>query len=90
MYKRQIIGNGKLTTEVAKNDIKDGTLYMYTLEDTARFCGVAPGSPPFGQKNGQMVDHWNLTQKWWVNFGFMTDVADPAKGLDCALVKEAL
>ncbi len=85
-----IIGNGKLTTEVAKNDIKDGTLYMYTLEDTARFCGVAPGNPPFGQKNGQMVDHWNLTQKWWVNFGFMTDVADPAKGLDCALVKEAL
>ena len=85
-----IIGNGKLTTEVAKNDIKDGTLYMYTLEDTARFCGVAPGSPPFGQKNGQMVDHWNLTQKWWVNFGFITDVADPAKGLDCALVKEAL
>ena len=85
-----IIGNGKLTTEVAKNDIKDCTLYMYTLEDTARFCGVAPGSPPFGQKNGQMVDHWNLTQKWWVNFGFMTDVADPAKGLDCALVKEAL
>ena len=85
-----IIGNGKLTTEVAKNDIKDGTLYMYTLEDTARFCGVAPGNPPFGQQNGQMVDHWNLTQKWWVNFGFMTDVADPAKGLDCALVKEAL
>ena len=85
-----IIGNGKLTNEVAKNDIKDGTLYMYSLEDTARFCGVAAGNPPFGQKNGQMLDHWNLTQKWWVNFGFMTDLADPAKGLDCALVKEAL
>ena len=85
-----IIGNGKLTNEVAKNDIKDGTLYMYSLEDTARFCGVAAGNPPFGQKNGQMLDHWNLTQKWWVNFGFMTDTADPAAGLDCALVKEAL
>ena len=85
-----IIGNGKLTNEVAKNDIKDGTLYMYTLEDTARFCGIVPGNPPFGQKNGQMIDHWNLTQKWWVNFGFMTDTADPATGLDCALVKEAL
>jgi len=85
-----IIGNGKLTNEVAKNDIKDGTLYMYTLEDTAKFCGVAPGNPPFGQKNGQMVDHWNLTQKWWVTFGFMTDTADPATGLECALVKEAL
>ena len=85
-----IIGNGKVTNEVAKNDIKDGTLYMYTLEDTAKFCGVAPGNPPFGQKNGQMVDHWNLTQKWWVTFGFMTDTADPATGLECALVKEAL
>jgi NitT/TauT family transport system substrate-binding protein len=85
-----IIGNGKLTNKVAENDIKDGTLYMYTLEDTARFCGVTPGDPPFGQKNGQMSDHWNLTQKWWINFGFMTDVADPANGLDCALVKEAL
>jgi len=85
-----IIGNGKLTNKVAENDIKDGTLYMYTLEDTARFCGVAPGDPPFGQKNGQMLDHWNLTQKWWINFGFMTTVADPANGLDCALVKESL
>ena len=85
-----IIGNGKLTNKVAENDIKDGTLYMYTLEDTARFCGVAPGDPPFGQKNGQMADHWNLTQKWWIKFGFMTELADSATGLDCALVKEAL
>jgi len=63
---------------------------MYTLEEAARFCGVVPGDPPFGQSNGQMINHWNLTQKWWVRFGFMTETADAATGLDCALVKEAL
>ncbi len=85
-----IIGNGKLTSKVSENDISDGTLYMYTLEEAARFCGVVPGDPPFGQSNGQMINHWNLTQKWWVRFGFMTETADAATGLDCALVKEAL
>ncbi len=85
-----IIGNGKLTNEVAKNDISDGTLYMNTLEATAKFCGVIDGDPPFGQKNGQMYDHWDLTQKWWIRFGFMTNTADAATGLDCNLVKEAL
>ena len=85
-----IIGNGKLTNRVSDNDLRDGTLYMYTLEDTARFCGVLAGNPPFGQKNGQMNDHWDLTQKWWVNFGFMNSVTPSDTGHDCALVKEAL
>ena len=85
-----IIGNGRLTNVVSENDTKDGTLYIYSLKDTARFCGVLEGDPPFGQKNGQMYNHWDLTQKWWIRFGFMTSTADSATGLDCALVKEAL
>lgn len=85
-----IIGNGKLTNKVADNDISDGTLYMYTMEEAARFCGVADGAPPFGQTNGQMINHWNLTQKWWVNFGFMTETVSHEGGLDCALVKESM
>ena len=85
-----IIGNGRLTNVVAENDTKDGTLYIYSLKDTARFCGVLEGDPPFGQKNGQMYNHWDLTQKWWIRFGFMTSMTDSATGPDCALVKEAL
>ncbi|MCS5642788.1 MAG: ABC transporter substrate-binding protein [Dehalococcoidia bacterium] len=89
-----IIGNGRLTNVVSENDIverpEDGTLYMYSLEDTARFCGVLDGDPPFGQKNGQMHEHWALTNQWWINFGFMTGTVDSSTGVDCALVKEAL
>ena len=70
-----------------KKNPEDGTLYMYSLKEAARFCGVAPGEPPFGQKNGQIVDHWNLTNKWWVTFGLMKTAVEPAKGVDCSLLQ---
>lgn len=73
-----------------ENNPEDGTMYMYNLEEAAQFCGVAPGSPPFGQVNGQMVDHWKLTNDWWIKFGFMNKVVDPSTGLDCTLLKDAL
>ena len=62
---------------------------MYNLEEAAQFCGVAPGSPPFGQVNGQMADHWKLTNDWWIKFGFMNKIVDPSTGLDCTLLKDA-
>tara|TARA_B110000503_G_scaffold131615_1_gene206516 strand:- start:712 stop:1764 length:1053 start_codon:yes stop_codon:yes gene_type:complete len=72
-----------------ENNPEDGTMYMYNLEEAAQFCGVAPGNPPFGQVNGQMTDHWKLTNDWWIKFGFMTKVVDPSTGLDCSLLKDA-
>ncbi len=85
-----ILGNGSLTRDAANNDPADGELYIYSLEDTARFCGVADGAPPFGQKNGQLRDHWELTNDWWIKFGFITKRGDYQTGTDCALVREAL
>ena len=73
-----------------ENNPDDGTLYMYSLEESARFCGVAAGAPPFGQRNGQIVDHWALTNKWWVTFGLMDETVDPDKGIDCSILKDAL
>jgi len=72
---------------------KDGTgldagLYPYTFMEAARFCGVAPGDPPFGQKNGQMVDHFKLTNSWWVKFGVVKEEYPPEKGIDCSLLKD--
>jgi NitT/TauT family transport system substrate-binding protein len=72
---------------------KDGTgldagLYPYTFMEDARFCGVAPGDPPFGQKNGQMVDHFKLTNSWWVKFGVVKEEYPPEKGIDCSLLKD--
>jgi NitT/TauT family transport system substrate-binding protein len=66
----------------------DGGLYPYTFMEAARFCGVAPGDPPFGQKNGQMVDHYKLTNSWWVKFGVVKQEYPPEKAIDCGLLKE--
>ncbi len=85
-----ILGDGSHTTDVTKNDPTKGELYIYTLEDTARFCGVADGPPPFEQVNGQLRDHWELTNEWWIKFGYISNRADFDQGTDCQLVKEAL
>ena len=67
---------------------KDAGLYPYTFIEAARFCGVAPGDPPFGQNNGQMVDHFKLTNEWWVKFGVVPASYPPEKGIDCSLLKD--
>ena len=73
-----------------ENNPDDGTLTMYSLEESARFCGVAEGDPPFGQRNGQINDHWTLTNTWWVAFGLMSGMVEPAAGIDCSIFRDAL
>ena len=41
----------------------DGGLYVYDFMEAARFCGAAPGEPPFEQANGQMSAHWDLVRR---------------------------
>lgn len=67
---------------------RDGGLYVYNFMQTARFCGVAPGAPPFGQHNGQMKDHFALLNKWWLRFGLIKHEVPYAKGVDCSLLGE--
>ena len=66
----------------------DGGLYPYTFIEAAQFCGAAPGEPPFGQKNGQMAEHFQLTNSWWVKFNVVKENYPPEKGTDCSLLKE--
>ena len=67
---------------------KDGGLYPYGFLEAARFCGVAPGEPPFGQANGQINDHWRMTNEWWIKFGQMSKSVEPSEGIDCSLLAE--
>ena len=67
---------------------KDGGLYPYSFMETARFCGSAPGEPPFGQANGQIADHWRMTNEWWIKFGQMSETIDPSAGTDCSLLTD--
>ncbi|MEX2201981.1 MAG: ABC transporter substrate-binding protein [Dongiaceae bacterium] len=66
----------------------DGGLCPYTFIETARFCGAAPGDPPFGQTNGQMADHFRMTNDWWIKFGLMTETFEPEAGVDCSLLAD--
>lgn len=91
----QIIADG-LKMSVADVELvigKDGTgldsgLNPYTFIQAAQFCGAAPGDPPFGQKNGQLVEHFKLTNSWWVKFGVVKESYAPEKGIDCSLLKD--
>lgn len=67
---------------------KDGGLYPYSFLETARFCGSAPGNPPFGQSNGQIADHWRMTNEWWIKFGQIKKTVAPEDGIDCSLAKD--
>jgi NitT/TauT family transport system substrate-binding protein len=66
----------------------DGGLYVYDFMETARFCGVAPGEPPFQQTNGQMKDHFALLNTWWKRFGLIKAEVPYEKGVDCDLLGE--
>jgi len=66
----------------------DGGIYPYTFIEAARFCGSAPGEPPFGQTNGQIADHWRMTNEWWIKFGLMTETLEPETGTDCSLLAD--
>lgn len=66
----------------------DGGLYVYSFLEAAQFCGSAPGTPPFGQDNGEINDHWSLVSEWWVKFDLIKAVQPPSTGIDCALHKE--
>ena len=54
----------------------------------AVFCGVAPGDPPFGQKNGQIYAEWRQINEWWVTFGLVKSMIPASHGVDCSLLRD--
>jgi NitT/TauT family transport system substrate-binding protein len=46
-----------------------GGVWAFDREEAGRFMGLVPGELPLGMKNGQIVEHWNTTNAWWVRFG---------------------
>ena len=66
----------------------DGGIYMYDFDETARVCGALDGEPPFGLKNGSMLDVVTFINEWWVKLGLMKNVVDSSSAVDCSLVKD--
>lgn len=69
---------------------QEGGLYIYTLEEAARFMGVMPGDPPHGQKNGQIAEHFKLTNDWWKKFGLATKDHPLEAGVDTSVLADVV
>ena len=69
---------------------REGGLYMYDLDEAARFMGVKPGAPPFGQKNGQIREHFALTNQWWEKFGLVKGPQKFEDGVDTSVIAAAV
>ena len=64
----------------------EGGLYIYSLEDAARFMGVLVGKPPHDQVNGQIDDHFALTNEWWNKFGIVEGTYKPEQAIDKSVI----
>ncbi len=64
----------------------EGGIYMYDFDEAARVCGALDGEPPFGLRNGSMVDVVSLINEWWIKLGLMDEKVDASGAVDCSLV----
>lgn len=62
-----------------------GGNYMFDFDESAQFCGVLDGEPPFGKHAG-FEQSVKTTNEWWVKLGVMKAMQDPSKGIDCSLM----
>ena len=65
-----------------------GGIYMMDFDESARFCGVLDGDPPFNQKNGGFTETVRATNEWWVKLGLLNEMHDPSAGIDCSLMAD--
>lgn len=64
----------------------DGSLDLYSFDESARVCGVLEGSPPNGQTNGQLIKMFADTNDWWVRIGLLQTHENPLDGIDCTVM----
>lgn len=66
----------------------EGGIWVFDLDEAARFMRVRDAAPPIGGKNG-MLDHWALTNEWWIKFGLMKETLPPEAGIELAPLRAA-
>tara|TARA_R110002096_G_scaffold104771_11_gene230731 strand:+ start:2980 stop:4056 length:1077 start_codon:yes stop_codon:yes gene_type:complete len=67
----------------ASGESSDGGVYAFNYEEAGQFMGVLEGVPPFGG-NGEIKNHWKLTNDWWVKFGAVGKDYPMESGVDLA------
>jgi NitT/TauT family transport system substrate-binding protein len=65
----------------ADGGIHKGGIWVFDKEEAGRFMGLIPGDLPLGMSNGQIVQHWNTTNEWWIKFGQADAMHDWTSGV---------
>jgi len=64
--------------------INKGGIWVFDKEEAGIFMGLMEGELPFGLQSGQIVQHWNTTNEWWVKFGQADTMHDWKEGVALA------
>ncbi|MEM9280501.1 MAG: ABC transporter substrate-binding protein [Verrucomicrobiota bacterium] len=64
----------------------EGGLAVMDLDAAKKFMGVSEGEPPFGLKNGQIKEVWDLTSTWWQKFGLIEGSPAFEDGVDTTII----
>lgn len=67
-------------------DSNEGGIYPFTWQEAGQFMGVLEGQPPFGN-NGEITNHWKLTNDWWIKFGTVKKSHPMEAGVDLSPMK---
>ncbi|MDH5424561.1 MAG: ABC transporter substrate-binding protein [Gammaproteobacteria bacterium] len=67
----------------------EGGNYMFDFNESAQFCGLIAGEPPFGV-NGGFAKAVKTTNEWWVKLGVLKGMHNPASGFDCSLMGDLI
>ncbi|MFN3713762.1 MAG: ABC transporter substrate-binding protein [Alcanivoracaceae bacterium] len=70
--------------------INKGGIWVFDKQEAGIFMGLLEGDLPFGLRSGQIVDHWNTTNEWWIRFGQADAMHDWTSGVVTAPLAAAL
>ena len=62
-------------------EINKGGIWVFDKQQAGTFMGLLDDELPLGLYSGQIVDHWNTTNEWWVKFGQTEAMHDWTEGV---------
>jgi NitT/TauT family transport system substrate-binding protein len=70
--------------------INKGGIWVFDKQEAGSFMGLLPDDLPLGLTSGQIVQHWNTTNEWWIKFGQATEMHDWTTGVVTAPLEAVL